>query len=328
MGAIIRRMSLARTLLFSLPPEAAHELALGAVARGLAAAPEIHRAPASLFGIEFPNRLGLAAGFDKNGVGLSHWHKLGFGFVEVGTVTRHPQPGNPKPRLFRLVQDQAIINRMGFNNEGAEALARRIEAAQPQIPIGVNIGKSKITPVEEAAEDYAFSYRLLKDRAAYMVVNVSSPNTPGLRGLQDRAQLSRILWRLKEIDDKPPLFVKLAPDLTPEALAEAAETAVELGLTGLIVSNTTLSRKGLRRDPSEDGGLSGAPLTNLADEALQAAAQAAAGRLTLIASGGVMTPEDARRKRALGADLVQAWTGWVYGGLAWTAGAAKAASEG
>jgi dihydroorotate dehydrogenase len=318
-------VQLIRSLLFSLPPEAAHELALKAVEKGWAKTSERVRQPSMHFGVEFPNRLGLAAGFDKNGIGLSRWHELGFGFVEAGTVTRIPQPGNPKPRLFRLVPDQAIINRMGFNNLGAEALARRLDSAEPKIPVGVNIGKSKATPVEEAAEDYAFSYRLLKDRAAYVVVNVSSPNTPGLRGLQDRAQLARILWRLKEIDDKPPLFVKLAPDLGDQALEEAAEAAMELGLTGVIAANTTLSRPGLRADPGQEGGLSGAPLRSLAEAALIRLASISAGRLTLIASGGIMTPEDVRRRRELGADLVQAWTGWVYGGLSWTAEAARAA---
>jgi dihydroorotate dehydrogenase len=308
--------ALIRPLMFSLDAEAAHNLALGIIARGWARGSSCGRGDLkrTLFGVEFPHPVGLAAGFDKNGAALARWKKLGFGFVEVGTVTRHAQPGNPKPRMFRLLSERGIINRLGFNNEGADALARRLDEAQAGIPVGVNLGKSKVTPLEEAAEDYAYSYRLLKDKGDYFVVNVSSPNTPGLRQLQDRDALTRILWRLKEIDAGKPLFVKIAPDLSDEALAEVVEAAIDLQLTGLIATNTTLDRTVLPRDPGQDGGLSGAPLTKRADNVLQRVKSLAGDQLTLIGVGGIMSPEDAQRKLDLGASLVQVYSGWVYGG--------------
>lgn len=317
--------SLLRPLLFRLDPEQAHNLALSAVSKGMVRAPGVIREGLrqTLFGVEFPNPIGLAAGFDKNGEAISHWKDLGFGFVEVGTVTRHPQPGNPKPRMFRLPEQKGLINRLGFNNLGAAALAKKLERAAPGIPVGINLGKSKVTPLEEAAEDYAWSFQQLKDFGAYFVVNVSSPNTPGLRQLQDRDSLSRILWRLKEIDSQKPLFVKLAPDLSPEQLDDAVDVALEFGLTGVVAGNTTLDRSMLPADPGIEGGLSGLPLRAKADEMLARTAARAAGRLVLIGVGGIMNAADASRKLALGASLVQVYTGWVYGGPSFVSDLAK-----
>ena len=307
--------ALLRPLLFLLDPETAHNLALRAVRAGLARAkPPRTDLEKTLFGVSFPNPVGLAAGFDKNAVALERWKDLGFGFVEVGTVTRHAQPGNPRPRVFRLPQHKAVINRLGFNNQGADAMARRLEGKRAGIPLGVNIGKSKVTGLADAAEDYAYSYRLLKGFADYVVVNVSSPNTSGLRELQDKDALSRILTRLKEIDAQKPLFVKIAPDLSKPAIEGAVAVALSLGLTGMVCTNTTVSRSMLSADPGIEGGLSGEPLRGLADEALRTVRKAAGDRLTLIGVGGVMSGEDAKNKLAIGADLVQVYTGWVYRG--------------
>ena len=303
-----------RPLLFLMEPERAHNLALWAVSRGLVKARVPDRALAkTVFGVRFPNPVGLAAGFDKNAVAVSRWKSLGFGFVEVGTVTRHPQPGNPRPRMFRLPSERAIINRLGFNNDGADAVAKRLEVSQAGIPVGVNIGKSKVTPLEEAADDYAYSYRLLHGLADYVVVNVSSPNTPGLRELQDKDALRRILSGLKEIDEGVPLLVKIAPDLSLGAIEDAVSVCVEMRLAGMVCTNTTVSRSSLSADPGIEGGLSGAPLREMADETLRFVRELAP-ELALIGVGGVMSGEDARRKLELGADLVQVYTGWVYGG--------------
>lgn len=305
--------NLLRSLLFTLDPETAHNLALAAVAKGAVRAPQISL-PVSAFGVTFPNPVGLAAGFDKNGIALNQWRQLGFGFVEVGTVTRHAQPGNPKPRMFRLPESKAIINRLGFNNEGADALAQRLERADPGIPVGINLGKSKITPLEEAAEDYAYSFQRLRAYGQYFVVNVSSPNTPGLRSLQDKGPLTKILWRLREIDAHAPLLVKIAPDLDESGLEDVLEVARDFQLAGLIATNTTLRRDVLPRDPQIEGGLSGAPLRDRADEVLGYLRKHGPEDLTLIGVGGIMNGQDARRKRALGAQLVQVYSGWVYGG--------------
>lgn len=309
-------LSLLRPLLFQMDPEKAHDLALKAIAKGLVkvkASSPAHL-KRKLFGVEFPNPVGLGAGFDKNGLALDQWKDLGFGFIEVGTVTRHAQPGNPKPRMFRFPEAKAIINRMGFNNEGADALAARIEKSHPCIPLGINLGKSKITPLEEAAEDYAYSFNRLRELGDYFVVNVSSPNTPGLRQLQDRDALTKILWRLKEIDGSKPLFVKIAPDLEDSQLEEIASLAIDMGLTGLIATNTTLSRKGLAQDPKQEGGLSGAPLTDRSQEVLQFLKRLVGERLALIGVGGIMNASDAQARLDGGADLVQVYSGWVYGG--------------
>lgn len=307
--------SLVRPIAFLLDPEKAHNLGLWAVQHGLAKAKTPDRATArNVFGVRFPNPVGLAAGFDKNGVALERWKDLGFGFVEIGTVTRHQQPGNPKPRMFRLPEHHAVINRLGFNNDGADAVAARIEGKNAGIPVGINLGKSKVTPNEEAHEDYAYSYRLLKEFADYVVVNVSSPNTPGLRALQDKDSLTRILSTLKEIDERKPLLVKIAPDLTLGAIEDVVGVAIEMNLAGMICTNTTVSREMLPSDPRIDGGLSGEPLREIADEVLKFVRETAGDKLSLIGVGGVMLPEHAVTKLSLGADLVQVYTGWVYNG--------------
>lgn len=315
-----------KPVLFGLEPEAAHNLGLWAIRNHLVSA-ELVNDPATVFGVTFPNRVGLAAGFDKNGVALDQWKNLGFGFVEVGTVTRHAQPGNPKPRLFRYPADRAVINRMGFNNAGADALARRLEESEAGIPVGVNLGKSKVTPVEDAAEDYAYSYRLLAPLADYVVVNVSSPNTPGLRTLQDKEPLDHLFQKLKDIDWAKPLFVKIAPDLTLGQIDDVIEVVQKNKLTGIVTTNTTLSREGLSQDPGQDGGLSGAPLTTLADGCLEYVRSQCDPNLVVIGVGGIMCGEDAVRKVTLGANLVQVYSGWVFGGPEFVPDVARALAE-
>lgn len=309
--------SLLRPLAFQLDPEKVHELAMKFIERGWIRGieePLVHD-PANLFGIKFPNRLGLAAGFDKNALAVDHWHQFGFGFVEIGTVTWHPQPGNDKPRLFRLPKDQALINRMGFNNNGATAVATRLRKSKPKIPVGINLGKSKVTELEQAHEDYRKSYQTLCELGDYFVVNVSSPNTPGLRSLQDREPLIRIFDAIRSVQIQKPLFVKVAPDLTEEALHEVMEVAIEAELTGMIATNTTLSRDGLKSNHRDQaGGLSGRPVRNLSDKSLKYLTEHASGKLILMGVGGVFDANDFRRKRELGADLVQLYTGWIYGG--------------
>jgi dihydroorotate dehydrogenase len=314
--------SLVRPALFRLDPEQAHHMAMAAVKSGLVHGPVVSD-PVEVAGIRFPNRLGLAAGFDKDAVAVDHWHKLGFGHVEVGTVTRHAQPGNDQPRLFRYPELKAVVNRMGFNNQGADAMARRLEKSHPKIPLGINIGKSKKTEPQDAAEDYAYSLKLLKDFGDYFVVNVSSPNTPGLRGLQERGPLTKILWRLREVESTKPMFVKVAPDLELDALDELASVVRELGLAGIVATNTTIDRSSVPSNVEPNGGLSGAPLTTRADAAL-AHLREVAPDLVLIGVGGVMKGDDAARKVALGASLVQVYTGWVYGGPAFLAEVATA----
>lgn len=304
---------LLKKLLLKLDPETAHNLALKAIAKGRVKAEAVYK-PVTCFGVEFPNRVGLAAGFDKNAVALNQWKNLGFGFVEVGTVTRHAQPGNPKPRLFRLIEQQAVINRMGFNNEGVDAMAKRFEKADPGIPVGINLGKSKITGLADAPDDYAYSFKLLKDFGDYFVVNVSSPNTPGLRDLQDADHLTRIFWRLREIDTTKPLFVKIAPDLTEEAVGQVVQVARDFSLTGIVATNTTVARDMLPQDPDQTGGLSGAPLKPLADQTLSWLKSRINDEMTLIGVGGINTPQDAQDKLDRGATLVQIYTGWIYNG--------------
>jgi dihydroorotate dehydrogenase len=271
-----------------------------------------------VFGVRFPSPVGLAAGLDKNGVALRAWPALGFGFVEVGTVTRHAQPGNPRPRLFRLVESGAIINRMGFNNHGADALAARLRALGAiGVPLGISIGKSKITPVEDAVGDYVYSMRVLRPYADYFAVNVSSPNTPGLRSLQDRDALDGLLRVLRAEAGGTPLVVKIAPDLTDTAIGEVLEVCAEHRVDGLIATNTTIGRDGLapgdQGRASEAGGLSGRPLTERSREVVGFVHREAPD-LPVIGVGGIATVDDALRMLDAGASLLQLYSGFIYGG--------------
>ncbi|WP_229072438.1 quinone-dependent dihydroorotate dehydrogenase [Actinoplanes sp. DH11] len=273
-------------------------------------------APVEAFGVRFPNRVGLAAGMDKNGIALPAWPALGFGFVEVGTVTAKPQPGNDRPRLFRLKGSEAIINRMGFNNLGAAALADRLAALGTlDVPLGISLGKSKVTPLEEAVEDYLTSYRLLHPFADYIAVNVSSPNTPGLRKLQDSDAIAGLL---KALSGPVPVLVKIAPDLTEAAIAELLEVCLRHGAAGLIATNTTLSRDGIddadQHLAGEAGGLSGRPLTERARQVVKFVHDETGGRLPIIGVGGIMSVDDASRLLDAGASLVQLYSGFIYRG--------------
>ncbi|WP_115016081.1 quinone-dependent dihydroorotate dehydrogenase [Synechococcus sp. UW140] len=282
-----------------------------------------------LFGCRFCNPVGLAAGFDKNGVAAGIWDRFGFGFAEVGTVTWHAQPGNPRPRLFRLAQEQAALNRMGFNNDGAAAMLRTLERqalpppGQRPAVLGINLGKSKITSLELAPDDYASSLELLAPMADYAVINVSSPNTPGLRDLQDSAQLRRLVERLRRLQACPPLLVKIAPDLEDDAIDAIARLAYEEGLAGIIAVNTSLDRLGLedRIMPqtgqtlaAEAGGLSGAPLRYRALEVMRRLRASAGPSLPLIGVGGIDSPEVAWERITAGASLIQLYTGWIFQG--------------
>lgn len=278
------------------------------------------------FGLDFSGPFGLAAGFDKNGEMIEALADLGFSHIEVGTVTAIAQPGNEKPRLFRLIPDRALINRMGFNNDGAGKLAERLtklRASKRKLPIiGVNIGKSKITPIEDAVTDYQTSARLLAPLADYLAVNVSSPNTPGLRSLQDIESLKPILVAVLSQAQGKPVLVKIAPDLADEDIQAIADLAVDLGLAGVIATNTTISRAGLktstkRIDSIGAGGLSGLPVKARSLEVLRLLNQRIAGRIAIISVGGVETTADARERLNLGATLVQGYTGFIYQGPFW-----------
>jgi dihydroorotate dehydrogenase len=320
-----------RWLLFRLDPERAHRLAHLALHRVSPADARRRRPvpPAALavhaFGLDFDGPIGLAAGFDKGDVSVPGLFALGFSHVEIGTITPRPQAGNDRPRLFRLPEHRALVNRMGFNNEGAEACARRLAALPSSArlgPVGVNVGKNKTTPNEEAVSDYLACIDRLHAYADYLVVNISSPNTPGLRALQERDQLDRLLRacvaRLAERAPGKPLLVKLAPDLAPEALDEAVDVAIAAGVAGIIATNTTLSRAGVEGHPraGEQGGLSGAPLEALATSAVRRCYARAAGRIPIVGAGGVMDAQGAYDKIRAGATLVQVYTGLVYGGPA------------
>ncbi len=283
----------------------------------------------TLFGCRFTNPVGLAAGFDKNGVAAAIWDTFGFGFAELGTVTWHPQTGNPRPRLFRLAEERAALNRMGFNNEGARAVRRLLERqglpppGQRPAVLGINLGKSRVVPLEQAADDYAASLETLAPLADYAVVNVSSPNTPGLRDLQEESQLRRIVERLRRLPGCPPLLVKIAPDLEDDAIDCIARLAYEEGLAGVIAVNTSLDRLGLqerrleatgRTLGEEGGGLSGRPLRARAVEVLRRLRATAGPALPLIGVGGIDSPEAAWERITAGAALIQIYTGWIYEG--------------
>ena len=316
-----------RPILFRLPPETAHELALHSLSLlppKVFAKPDIAAIPISSFGLSFENPVGLAAGFDKNGIALQSLAALGFGFIEAGTVTYHPQPGNPRPRLFRLSQDQALINRAGFNNEGAAAFVKRVERNRPDCVVGVSIGKSKITPLEEANDDYLKSFELVYSVADYIAVNVSSPNTPQLRELQQSDQLTSLVSVLqargRELQERykkyVPLLVKLSPDLERRDLEMIVNVLQRLKIDGIIATNTTISRNGLRTDATRfgEGGLSGRPLKNVSTKIIAQLYGLTSGRIPLIGVGGIFTAEDAWEKISAGASLVQLYTGLIYQG--------------
>ncbi len=330
---------LLRTLLFSLPAETAHQVATASLRAALAtpAARDLSRSRLQVddpalrverFGLHFPNPVGLAAGFDKSGESFNALGALGFGFVEIGTVTALAQPGNPRPRLFRLPADGALLNRMGFNNPGAEAVAATLSGTRIEPVLGINLGKSKATPLEEATEDYLRSADLLEPHARYLVVNVSSPNTPGLRALQDAAPLRALLraLRLRVAEraaargaEPAPILLKIAPDLTDPQVEEAVGIAEQEGAAGIVATNTTVSREGLRTPAAEVeamgmGGISGPPVRKRALEVIRLAYRTTGGRLPVVGVGGISGAEDAWRAVRAGASLVQLYTGFVYGG--------------
>ncbi len=299
---------------------------------GASARPEpLESAHLHAMGLSFPGPLGLAAGFDKNAVGIDALAALGFSFVEVGTVTGEPQPGNPRPRLFRLPADRAVVNRMGFNNDGAEVVARRLaerlRRRHADVVVGVNIGKTKAVPAVDAVADYEKSTRLLAPHADYLVVNVSSPNTPGLRDLQAVEQLGPLMDAVRRSADAVteshlPLLVKIAPDLADKDVVAVADLAVGLGLDGIVATNTTTARTGLRSPgalvaAAGAGGISGAPLRTRALEVLGLLRERVGPDLTLVAVGGIETAEDARARLEAGATLLQAYTAFVYEGALW-----------
>ncbi len=319
-----------RRVFFLAPAERVHTFVFGSLRLATATAATrtpLHRrlAPrdpvlaSTVFGVRFPGPMGLAAGFDKDGHGLKAWGALGFGYAEVGTVTAQPQPGNPQPRLFRLPADRALLNRMGFNNHGAGQLALQLARYRPDSPIGVNIGKSKVTPPEQAADDYRASARLLGPLADYLVVNVSSPNTPGLRDLQAVESLRPILAAVLD-ETSTPVLVKIAPDLSDDDVDAVADLAVELGLAGIVATNTTISRAGLRTPGVDEfgaGGISGPPVAQRSLEILRRLYARVGSELVLISVGGIETADDAWERITAGASLLQGYTGFIYGGGLW-----------
>jgi dihydroorotate dehydrogenase len=322
------------TALVRLDAETAHRVGFRALRL---ARPVVGRAlrppaaPVRALGLTFPGPLGLAAGFDKNAEGIDALAALGFSFVEVGTVTGEPQPGNPRPRLFRLPADRAVVNRMGFNNDGAEVVARRLAARRNRrhrpVIVGVNIGKTKAVPEDRAVADYEKSTRLLAPYADYLVVNVSSPNTPGLRDLQAVDRLGPLLTAVRRQADavtttRLPLLVKIAPDLSDDDVLAVADLARELRLDGVVATNTTIRRDGLRSTPEQvaaagDGGLSGAPVKARALEVLRLLRDRGGRDLTLVAVGGIEDADDARDRLEAGATLLQAYTAFIYEGATW-----------
>lgn len=332
---------LLKPLFFLLSPETAHHVAM-TFFRVLCSIPFIRNLISSTFtvrhpslvkqqfGLTFPNPVGLGAGFDKNALYLRELEALGFGFVEIGTVTPKPQAGNDKPRLFRLPKDKALINRMGFNNDGVDVITKRLKEwkeskrdRNSQMIIGGNIGKNKVTPNEDAWQDYEICFNALHPYVDFFVVNVSSPNTPGLRALQEKDALHRILTHLQALNKnypvQKPILLKIAPDLTPTQVDDVIDLAREIRLDGLVATNTTISREGLQTPGAEveamgAGGLSGKPLQQRSTELVQYIHQKTGGTLPLIGSGGIFTADDTRQKLAAGAALVEVWTGFIYEG--------------
>lgn len=324
--------TLARQLLFKLSPETSHDLSLDLIGAGgrLGLNGLLTKAPASLpvtvMGLEFANPVGLAAGLDKNGAAIDGFAQLGFGFVEIGTVTPRPQPGNPKPRLFRLPQAEAIINRMGFNNLGVDHLLNRVQAAKYRGVLGINIGKNFDTPVERAVDDYLICLDKVYDHASYITVNVSSPNTPGLRSLQFGDSLKQLLEALAlrreqlagERGKRVPLAIKIAPDMSDEETAQVAAALLESGMDAVIATNTTLGREGVEGLPygDEAGGLSGAPVLEKSTHIVKVLSAELGGKLPIIAAGGITEGKHAAQKIAAGASLVQIYSGFIYKGPA------------
>ncbi len=328
---------LIKPLLFLLSPETAHTFTIR-LFRILLVLPfgkllvkknytyENERLRRELFGLTFKNPVGLAAGFDKDAKYMDAMSKLGFGFIEIGTVTPKPQVGNPRPRLFRLKKDKALINRMGFNNEGVEATVERLKKPRPAgLVVGGNIGKNKVTPNEQAEEDYVICFEALHPYVDYFVVNVSSPNTPGLRDLQDKEPLQKLLNRLQHLNQTKtqpkPILLKIAPDLSDSQLDDIVEIMQTTGIAGLIATNTTISRDGLRESPKNikqigNGGLSGQPVKSRATEVIRYLSQKSDGAFPIIAVGGIASGKDAQEKLDAGASLVQVYTGLVYEGPA------------
>ncbi|MBE8714967.1 quinone-dependent dihydroorotate dehydrogenase [Sphingobacterium hungaricum] len=326
--------TLVKPLFFTMDPETAHQQVTG----GLAAFSKIWGAKSliksiytvndprlerKVFGLKFKNPVGLAAGFDKNAEHIEDMANLGFGFIEIGTVTPKPQPGNDKPRMFRLVQDEALINRMGFNNKGAEVAAAKLKALKNKngLIIGGNIGKNKVTANEQAVDDYVKCFDALFDVVDYFVVNVSSPNTPGLRELQEKGPLLHILNTLQDLnnqkDEPKPILLKIAPDLTNTQLDDIVEIVQESKIAGLIATNTTISREGLQSDPKivqETGGVSGKPLTKRSTEVIRYIAEKSNRSFPIIGVGGIQSAEDAIEKINAGASLIQVYTGFIYKG--------------
>lgn len=327
-----------RPFLFCLPPESAHRLAIGSLTSALSSKTLrsfIERrtqtsdfGTLTRFGLEFRNPVGLAAGFDKNGTGAQALAALGFGFIEVGTVTSEPQPGNPSPRLFRLPRDRALINRLGFNNCGAKQLAQNLKRHRPDCVLGVNIGKSRSVPIEAAIPDYLASFDAVYDVADYIAVNVSSPNTPNLRELQRAEVLEDLLVALQKRNrelaqsqtKKPkPLLLKIAPDLSESEMEAIIEAARRADISGLIATNTTISRDGLRTAPDQvaacgEGGLSGGPLGDRSNRVISFIYRRTKGKLPIIGVGGIFSAADAWEKIAAGASLIQLYTGFIYEG--------------
>jgi len=325
----------------AMDPEKAHERAFAAIRTGRYAShlalPHTHD-PRTVMGIEFPNAFGLAAGFDKNARAVPGLLALGFGHVEIGTVTARAQPGNPRPRLFRLMDDKAIINRMGFNNDGAAVVAARLhrlrqKKAGRDAVIGVNIGKTKVVEPADAIADYVESARLLAPFASYLVVNVSSPNTPGLRDLQAVDELRPLLAAVRQAAGRVPLLVKIAPDLADVDVDAVADLALELGLDGISATNTTIARPDSLQtsrtviDAAGAGGLSGPVLAERATEVLERLRARVDDRLAIISVGGVTTPKDVLARLAAGADLVQGYTGFIYEGPLWPSRLAAASLD-
>src|SRR6476659_968202 len=316
---------LVRPLLFSLNAETAHHFTIALLRRASSfdlalqtlKAFQPSPKPKTLFGLNFQNPIGLAAGLDKNGVALPAWATLGLGFIEIGTVTAKAQPGNPKPRIFRLPEQQALINRLGFNNDGADAIAQRLAALRvsgrwPAIPVGINIGKSRTTPLEQATDDYLYSFRMLRDFADYITLNISSPNTPGLRGLQQPEKLSELLHAIgsEAGTTQKPLVLKISPDVSDAELTAILAVCEENGVSGIIAANTTLDHSTIRPQLDQEGGLSGAPLRDNSTALVREIN--ARCKIPVIASGGIFDPESAREKFQAGAQLIQLYTGLVY----------------